>query len=331
MQWSEQYEKFLSNNSYGKSVAKLAVQLGPAATIGAATFAAFVLGSIWVDLIPNGARRAIRIAKTPMYFFWIWRSVNHGLIDKAISFIDSAIAGAGESRIRDAIGSMVRQRVMMRVAEDGDFADAVRGQLKDFERNVQIPLIENEGVFQVVDVNRHVTEILRNIDNVPMRLLGAEPDLWNTWDRIRAEGEFRTALATALIPLGVVLAHNISQWNALIVLISICLWVLGNRKMRQAKSMIYDALVSGRVSMPELERFNSLSSTYGSRRTTYVQDREIEPLAQFHAANERSDSIEAANRWGLIEMCRKHLSSSERSWAVRLRKLRFLWRIARSR
>lgn len=189
-------------------------------------------------------------------------------MDRAIEYIDVLQERAGRHGVPDstkkALTAVVREKIIQGVLEDGDFRKSVLDRLHGNETWSNAPH-EREVVFQVVDLNRHVAKIVNDIKNVPARLLGAEQELWNAWDRLRAEGEFRISLATALIPLGLALSLKISPWCVVTGVFCVTLWVLGERKSRQATSMLFESLMAGRVSTVEFDRTGTQNGTYWLR------------------------------------------------------------------
>ena len=108
-------------------------------------------------------------------------------------------------------------------------------------------------------------ELLRDrlheeLDQMRTRLLVDQPELFSKVDRLRAESEFRTATAPALIGLAVVLWAE-SVWLAFASgVVAIVLLLQGARQSRHSDAALVESLRIGRVSSPSLDQVKALGT-----------------------------------------------------------------------
>lgn len=100
-------------------------------------------------------------------------------------------------------------------------------------------------------------EIEAEADLLATRLLGAEPEIFASFDRLRAEAELRYAVALPLVALASVLAIRECQpaWLAFLPAVLV-LWRQGSTRARESRDLIFDTLLLGRVRSPTIERLH---------------------------------------------------------------------------
>ncbi len=92
------------------------------------------------------------------------------------------------------------------------------------------------------------------LELVPFRLMGKEPELYGEYDRLRAEGEFRFEISTPLTILIAVHAAETSAWWYLVAFpFGLALSVTGLRQMASATDILLDAIRANRVESRALE------------------------------------------------------------------------------
>ena len=106
------------------------------------------------------------------------------------------------------------------------------------------------------------------LDLVRTRLLGSEPELFESVDRMRAEAEFRFAVVPPLVALVAVLVVQQSAFWLFGLLVAAILWRQARSRLRDAGDMLIDALRVGPVEAPTLERVKA-------------------EIARLHAANDQ--------------------------------------------
>jgi hypothetical protein len=96
--------------------------------------------------------------------------------------------------------------------------------------------------------------IIQELDLASTRLIGEQPELFSTVDRLRAEAEFRFAIAPPLLALGLLLATTEHVlWLAMVIAVAVLGWQ-GMRRRTEANDVVADSLLLGRVEAPILER-----------------------------------------------------------------------------
>jgi hypothetical protein len=139
----------------------------------------------------------------------------------------------------------------------------VRMMIREQAKRYGIPQKGNEDF-----LDRQANRLVQDLDIVPFRLIGKEPELYGEYDRLRSEGEFRLAIAEPGILLFAFLAVS-ESWLWLIGLLGvIALEVLGLRKTDEADNLLYDALRVERVESPVL---TDLENAYGR----YLEEQEV--------------------------------------------------------
>ncbi len=92
-----------------------------------------------------------------------------------------------------------------------------------------------------------------DLSRLPARLVGQEKEVWDIWDRLRAESEFRAAIAGPLVFVG------LAVWpTSRVVPVILCaagggLILLAAEKRRAAKGQLFEVAAAGRVSLPSIE------------------------------------------------------------------------------
>ena len=134
------------------------------------------------------------------------------------------------------------------------FADATQRVIDEAEQSRdQLGLLLREQIL----VEGTIEELRQDLLLLPARLVGKEPEIYERWDRLRAESEFRISVALPLFVLALVLAIRLHPIFALLVLPSGYLVQEGLAKSRAATSQLAESLRAGRVSSPVLDRVRS--------------------------------------------------------------------------
>jgi hypothetical protein len=105
-----------------------------------------------------------------------------------------------------------------------------------------------------LEVANEVSRRLReDLPFVPTRLIGIEPDLYSSIDRLDAEAEFRCAVSA---PLAVLLAVAAGAYDARVLWLLVAplaLFPLGVVRHHRALTTIAQAIYTGRVKSPVLD------------------------------------------------------------------------------
>ena len=107
---------------------------------------------------------------------------------------------------------------------------------------------------ELILVEGTIEELRHDLLLLPARLVGKEPEIYERWDRLRAEAEFRISVALPLLALALVLAIRLHPVFVLLILLSGYLVQEGLAKSRAATSQLAESLRAGRVSSPVLDR-----------------------------------------------------------------------------
>jgi hypothetical protein len=105
----------------------------------------------------------------------------------------------------------------------------------------------------MVDLERYVEDCIADLPSLAARLVGKEPDVYGTYDRLRAESEFRVGVAVPLATLFITLAYRSTPLWVLGILPCIALAELGRRSSMQAFGQLAESLNAKRLDSPVLE------------------------------------------------------------------------------
>ncbi|MFI0799516.1 hypothetical protein SAMN04489729_8458 [Amycolatopsis lurida] len=238
---------------------------GKAAVFAAATFAAYLLGTMslavthWLDTVVTPLFRAPRL--------------------QSVAWLEPKYRG--RRRILRALRDAVVNKLSDRFLTDEDFRDKVlthiRG-LQEFARRVgQEPPRIIAGARSdehrrramddylhrwhllgtVVRTDVYVESVKEDLDYVGPRLLGKEDQLYGEYDRQNAEGSLRIGLFLPLVFLIAVLAWRVGPWCLAALAVPVKLLYLGSSSWAAAEQNLAVALAAERVDSPTLERLKS--------------------------------------------------------------------------
>ncbi|SDU06425.1 hypothetical protein SAMN04489733_0828 [Amycolatopsis keratiniphila] len=238
---------------------------GKAAVFAAATFAAYLLGTMslavthWLDTVVTPLFRRSKL--------------------RSVAWLEPKYRG--RRRILRALRDAVVNKLSDRFLADEEFRDKVlahvRG-LQDFARRAgqEPPEIiaavrSDEHRRRAMDDYLHRWHLLRTVvrldvyvesakedlDYVGPRLLGKEDQLYGEYDRQNAEGSLRIGLFLPLAFLVAVLAWRVSPWCLPALVVPVKLLYLGSSSWAAAERNLAVALAAERVESPTLERLKS--------------------------------------------------------------------------
>jgi hypothetical protein len=232
-----------------KGVYRLEGFLGPSAALSALSFVAYLIGIMLLWRINwNVLKVDIREVEEESLLFPRLRTK---------LFIFFRLPNAFKiSELLDQINDTIRRRMRERI-------DATKGKfsLKDHQkvtgvRREPIVVIEEDGrkMSDIAELYIRATEL--QLPEVGIRLQGENRDLWDTFDRSRAESEFRSAVALPLAFVIIVVSLKSTLWCLLLLLVPIWLLNLAMRKSVEATSALIQALALTKVQPPIFERLD---------------------------------------------------------------------------
>lgn len=298
--FGEQFERLRDNTDVGQRAAEAVEILGQAGSLALVTFIAFLVGTLWSDVIPALTRRvAWFLIVHPLQQRKVRKLAKDYRLD-AMAEYSNNLPTWNESRYftkqyRPQIEQLVKRRLLATVNSSAQLREAARARLYRTEvtwvSDAEFEA-DDDVVLRVFDVRRHAVEVVDGTHSIHSRLLGKEPEIWNTWDRLRSEAEFRSSVSTSLIALSVpIIEVGSPLWLLLLVPISAILFAQGELKFRRAFSTLFESLVSGRVSMHELEKLDDPDQVYLARgRKEHVSNGRSRLTAEKVA--EKSDTTE---------------------------------------
>ncbi|WAL64511.1 hypothetical protein ORV05_26605 [Amycolatopsis cynarae] len=241
------------------------------ATVATVTFIAFIAGALWSEIIPAVVRFSVWYSWVrPLQIIRTRQLVKQYNLDKAIEF-ENSLPTREESRFFSGpflgrIEKLVRLKVYQKVNQNPEFRSEVEKRLYKTELSgSHADELDEELACRTVDIRRHTTDVVSGARRIPTRLLGKEMEIWNLWDRLRAEGDFRCAVASSTAVLILVTAVKLSPILLSLLPLVIILWIQGEGKYREAFGALYESLISGRVAISELERIGEPGQTFWFR------------------------------------------------------------------
>ncbi|MDG9678330.1 hypothetical protein [Micromonospora sp. DH14] len=97
-------------------------------------------------------------------------------------------------------------------------------------------------------------QVLEDLDPTAQRLIGVDQELYNEFDRVRSEAEFRLSLILPLTLLFAVTAWRSSQWLLLGLAVCFLLARIGRREYVHSYELLTQWILAGRIKSPALER-----------------------------------------------------------------------------
>lgn len=256
----DRLREWILTSGVGRDLKNLAGYAGVGPSLAALTFLAYIIGSLWIEMVSPVVRAMLHKAVlSPYYGIRIKVMVRRAQksLDEVAIYGNNRLLDPDfmvhEERFRKRLEKIIVDRIRRAYTDVPEFKVAFKERLSpDQVEGIGIAPLP-QLVTRVMDIRHHVNDLAEDFRNVPARLLGKEPDVWNSWDRLRSEAEFRTAISTAVFTLSVALAVRVSSWLIVIgLLVSSALWSLGTKKERSANSVLFEAVMANRVDLYEL-------------------------------------------------------------------------------
>jgi hypothetical protein len=194
------------------SLYRLGTVIGPTGVLAAGAFLAYLIGAVLaVRVVTVNAREAPKRVK-----FWESRSIAPRVSRLAFNDLVAFLRDRGKFPAHEP------------------------------EANMRASRLDREPGERLV-VNLAAREILGETRQLRTKLLVANADLFNEYDRAVGEAEFRKNVAYALVGLTAVLSWQHSPWWALLLVFIVRLYSAGVSSERAANDVIIQAVVAGLV------------------------------------------------------------------------------------
>ncbi|AUI59789.1 hypothetical protein [Amycolatopsis sp. BJA-103] len=238
---------------------------GKAAVFAAATFAAYLLGTMslaithWLDTIVTPLFRRSKLQGIA----WLEPKYRgRRLILRALR--DAVLNKLSDRFLTD---EAFRDKVLSHVSGLQDFARRAGQELPeivagvrggDHRRRAMDDYLHRWHLLgTVVRLDAYVESAKEDLDYVGPRLLGREDQLYGEYDRQNAEGSLRIGLFLPLAFLVAVLALRVSPWCLPALIVPVTLLYLGSSSWAAAEQNLAVALAAERVESPTLELLKS--------------------------------------------------------------------------
>jgi hypothetical protein len=245
-----------------RDLSRLVDRGGEAATAVALSFVAYVVGVLAQGLIRPLLVRATTPELIPLARVSLnGQSPQATRADRAAWPLRRAIRAQFQSRIES--DRVVRDEFIRRCEAVEGILSKLRGDghlrkhhTLGFESRTQYDELIGDGALSsdlhavmelLIPVGRPYDPAVRELRQIPTRLLGRDSDLWNSWDRLRAEAEFRVSAALPIGSLGIVLAFRGTPWWCALIIPAAYLAYLGYVKSLEAVALLAETVAAGRV------------------------------------------------------------------------------------
>jgi hypothetical protein len=223
-----------------KSLYELGDFVGKGVVLAAATFVAYLLGSLLVRpprtwLNAKADQKDDEAGKDDDKFDWVW-----------IYLLDGHIADSAILQLRSFVDNKLRE------VEDVMHPWLHRRILEARE----LPIIQKDDDPYATILNlrsAYVSSILEDQDLVGMQLQARNRDLWETYDRKTAESHFRYGITWPLIAIIAIISLQSSWFWLFLLIIPVWLLTLAWRLNLEAKATLIQAIITGLVVPPILE------------------------------------------------------------------------------
>jgi hypothetical protein len=108
-------------------------------------------------------------------------------------------------------------------------------------------------LFFSINVRYYANALNQDLRLVPARLVGQEQEIYERWDRLRAESEFRLSIAPPLIAIAAILANRLDSLWLLLIVPSGYLLFQGFAREDAAAVQLAESIRAGRVASAVLE------------------------------------------------------------------------------
>jgi hypothetical protein len=112
-------------------------------------------------------------------------------------------------------------------------------------------------LLSLIRTEEHLVSLRDDLRRVPARLVGKEQEIYERWDRLRAESEFRLSIALPLLILSIVLAVRSSLVNLLLIIPITYLFYEGIESQTAADIQLAESMRAERITSPPLARLKS--------------------------------------------------------------------------
>jgi hypothetical protein len=106
----------------------------------------------------------------------------------------------------------------------------------------------------IVDIQQLAEAVRRDLEYMAPRLIGKEDEIHGEYDRLMAEGTFRTGMFLPMCYLFIVLAQVTNPWWLLGLTLPVALLYLGAHSRGLARQQLASAILAERIESPVLER-----------------------------------------------------------------------------
>jgi hypothetical protein len=124
-------------------------------------------------------------------------------------------------------------------------------------------------LYFTINLRYYADSLNENLYLIPARLVGKEQEIYERWDRLRAESEFRLSIAPPLAAMAIILANRLNPLWLLLIVPSAYLTFQGFAREEAATAQLAESIRAGRVASAVLEDIRTAelhwSETNGDR------------------------------------------------------------------
>ncbi len=265
--WLARSGKLPDRTGDAASLYALADLTGRPGVLAASAVAAYLLGS--VSLVVGRRFVEFVIAHTPRLRNRREVSSQLALAPYVLPVVDDLDRRYGPVAVTRAIEAVLVVSAQPPHSDAGTSADdggSSRRVVPLAQREAAEAFVRRPYVYQAL-----LAAVFEELQRIARRLRGQHNELYDEYDRLTGEADFRTAIAPALLAVASALAWI---WTPLWLAGTIAVPVLAAQawhQRRAAEIVVVDALLVGRVASPLLERMTAMASELQQE----LHDREV--------------------------------------------------------
>lgn len=248
-----------------RDIAELSAWGGKPATLAAVTFAAYVVGVMSMAV----SHRAERIARplvlaSPMKRlhprYWHERNLHDSLEEAALNKLSNRFLE--DSQFRDSVISFFNDTNERAVREGGTWVRQALYEALPKADRLKREVMQNHStrwllLKLVINIDGYLESSEDDVGYLAQRLLGVEDKVYDEFDRLYQEGNFRLGIASPLVFLCCVLVARESWWWLFGLIFPVVLAYVGAESYIGSYRGLALAVAAGRVSLSALERLSS--------------------------------------------------------------------------
>jgi hypothetical protein len=278
------------NHAHGvlRKAYDLAGAVGTSTVLAAATFVAYVLGVLSVQITATAVpglgvfRRRRPSADRPQLVIATPSKSRNTVVRKVVRTLQSAVAAFSTDRntaLQQAIRGLrlgvatpseggkatLREAVLDELVQRSAKDSRLKGRLEetrssfDQSLNLNDPAVRRALLDARIKVDSYASELEKDLPLMPLRLLGEgkQQEIYGEFDRLRAEAEFRASIALPLVVLVGVAGWRVSPWWLIAMVAPVMLVAEARRSVTAAADVMAESIRARAAPSPLLSELEA--------------------------------------------------------------------------